>query len=227
MTIEVSEPGILKWASLALAVGVLIAGVPNLTAQFAAMSGDPAATLLYQGMIPGKEGFGRLLRSRERALGSAEIPSWRIETGVARLMQALVAAARDGSDPSGPMLDEAREQLRAGLARGPADAMGWFWLAVLEEQRGDQQASGLALKLSLLTAPVRPEITFPRCLLGLLAWSSLDDGTRSLVARELVRALERTPEDLLAAADRIGRSEELRAALVGEPRASLQLKRAH
>ena len=108
----------------------MAAGVPNVAGQLAALPGDPALALLLNGEVPAESGIGRIVRSREHALEWLANPAWRIDLGATRLTQALVAD-HEGGDPA-DLLHQAREQLRAGLSRSPADSVAWLWLAVVE-----------------------------------------------------------------------------------------------
>lgn len=209
---------------LALACGILIVGIPNAIGQFAALPGNPALKLLLGGSMPSEAGFDRIQRSRDRALMWTENPGWRIDKGAAYLAQAL-ATEREGGDPAA-LLQQAREQLRTGLSRRPADGVAWLWLATTEYRLGQEDAAALALRMSLTTAPVDPSITLPRASLALLMWPRLDPATRDAAGREMAQAAEHIPQDLIVAADDVGRRQELRAALANDPEASEDIEQA-
>jgi hypothetical protein len=208
-------------AMLGAALVVLATGVRSLAAELVALPGNPAVALLMQGKWPSEEAFGRLLRSRERALALVPNPAWRIELGAAHLVQAM-QAAQWGSDPI-PLLDVAERELRSGLALAPADDVGWFWLATVEVHREDWPAAVAALRLSFASAPHDPEIAFLRAVTGLRVWPWLDASLRPVLTRELVRAIEEAPAELVMSAEDIGCLEELRDALATDPAAAARL----
>lgn len=206
---------------LAASATVLAAGWRHLSAQLAALPGNPATALLLRGGVPGEVAFERLLRSRERALARLPSAAWEVERGAAYLVRAM-QAARAGGDP-GPLLGQARDRLRAGLARAPADSAGWFWLAAVESLREDWPSAIAALRLSFAATPHDDEIAVARALIGLSAWPWLDGDLRPKVVRGLTLAVERQPEELVLHAEDLGRLKELRAALLPDPIATARL----
>ena len=75
-----------------------------------------------------------------------------------------------------------------------------------------------------MTAPFDPQVDLARASLGLAAWSSLDGETRALVGGDLAGLLSGyAEEEVVAAADEIGRRRELREALAGDTEAAARL----
>lgn len=83
------------------------------------------------------------------------------------------------------LLRRALALTEAGLRRSPAHPVGWTRLAALRIALGEPEKAAQALRLSLLTGPVVPQIAASRLTQGLALLPYLDSDTRQLLARQV------------------------------------------
>lgn len=90
----------------------------------------------------------------------------------------------------------ARPVLETALAGAPGDPNGWLWLARLRLKDESPTAAGQALRMSLLTGQVVPEMMRARLRLGLDLYSVLDADTQHLVQRQVRLVWMIYPKDI-------------------------------
>lgn len=115
--------------------------------------------------------------------------------GLLLMRQAAVTA-----DPAArlALLHRAVNLTEEGLRRGPAHPVAWTRLAALRVALGQPDKAAAALRLSLLSGPLVPQITASRLAQGLALLPALDPDTQGLLARQ-VRLLQGTHPEQLAA----------------------------
>jgi hypothetical protein len=101
---------------------------------------------------------------------------------------------------SKPELDRALDDLTNGLARAPANSIGWTALAQTSLSAGDNQRARTALTTSLLLDDYDPELSLWRCTLGLQLWGSLDENERRMWNDQVNLAWRHNPQDVIALA---------------------------
>lgn len=123
-------------------------------------------------------------------------------TGDARLMsdRGLLLLRRAEAEPPGPQRDQfladAIAATEQGLAKGPGQPYAWARLAYLRAITGDRRSAGGALRLSMLTGSVAPQLMPSRLRLGLSLLPDLDKEERDLLARQVRLLFVLRPDQL-------------------------------
>lgn len=111
---------------------------------------------------------------------------------------------------------EAERATEAALRLGPVQPSAWARLAALRAARGEAEGAVQALRLSMLTGAVVPELTRSRIELGLALADRLDPATRALLVRQFRLAWVLDPaaaSELLRRADAAPFMQEAMAAM--------------
>ena len=183
----------------ALALGLLALGIPQTGDSILwQLTGDtpdqPGAA--SPGSVPEATHNAVLL---ERADDWFDDPRARIRAGILYLR--IATTSSDGSAAvSAPELDHALDDLRDGLKRAPANAIGWTALAQANLAASDRPGAQAALLTSLLLDEHNPEISLWRCALGLTLWSFLDQDGRRMWNEQVNMAWRRQSMDVVALA---------------------------
>lgn len=126
-------------------------------------------------------------------------PKARIRAGI--LLLRIATTNPDGTaNISKPELDRALNDLRNGLARAPANALGWTALAQASLAAGDRPGARSALTTSLLIDDYDPDLSLWRCTLGLALWSDFNEDDRRMWNDQVNMAWHKHPEDVVALA---------------------------
>lgn len=207
---------VLGLITIGLGILLLYVAVPRTAAQLLLLPGNAAYRHLTRGEGITLEGYDRILRSRDAALGWVELPEARIQLGETLYLMAR-RAAEFGVD-EGAALREARRQLQLGLAQAPANARAWLWLADASQALDDPEAAARAVRLSLLAAPRDVNVAPARAGLAFALWDRLADDARAIAAGDARRALwYGEGAGLVAQAEEAGRLELLRELVAGDP----------
>lgn len=110
-------------------------------------------------------------------------------TGDARLLadRGLLLLRRSGMETAQAplLLREAMDATIEGLARNPGNTDAWARLAYLRARTGDRLGAGQAFRMSLLAAPLSPQLMPSRLRLGLDLLDSLNEEQRRLLSRQV------------------------------------------
>lgn len=208
--------------TVALGCLVLALALPRAAAYFSLMPGDAAAHLMFSEQKVTREGYLRLIRSREAALRWVDLPQAWVHLGGARYVRYL-----DGEVPTFAEerhLRQARAELERGLARSPAHRFAWVWLFDIRAMLGDDEAALQALRMAFLVAPHDANLAMPRTAGGLSFWDQLDEELRGYVERDArtVLASREAPSFVEAIAE-IDQLDRLRQAVASDPETSAKL----
>jgi hypothetical protein len=182
-----------------LVLGLLALGIPQ--------TGDSILWLMAgdtpdQPGAPSPDSIAATTRSvalLERADDWFDDPKARIRAGILRLR--IATTNPDGTAAiSKPDLDLALNDLRDGLKRAPANAIGWAALAQASLAAGDQPAAQAALLTSFLLDEHNPDISLWRCSLGLALWGYLDQDGRRIWNEQVNLAWSKQSTDVVALA---------------------------
>jgi hypothetical protein len=110
-------------------------------------------------------------------------------TGDARLIahRGLLLLRRSGMEAAQApfLLQQAMDATIQGLVRNPGNTDAWARLAYLRARTGDRLGAAQALRMSLLAAPVSPQLMPSRLRLGLNLLDSLNEEQRGLLSRQV------------------------------------------
>ncbi|MQP68445.1 hypothetical protein GE253_24300 [Niveispirillum sp. SYP-B3756] len=112
------------------------------------------------------------------------------------------------------LLRRALALTETGLRRSPAHPVGWTRLVALRFALGEPEKAAQALRLSLLTGPVVPQITASRLTQGLTLLPYLDPDTRQLLARQVRFLHSSQPQQLETLATTPAAAQFIQQALI-------------
>jgi hypothetical protein len=201
-------------------VGVLILyfAVPRTIAAVLLMPGDRPLHVIQNGRLPPAREIEEIVSSRSAALHWVEQGRLLSDRSLARLTLAEQAANDAKPDPG--KLEEVARDLTAGLSLEPVNPHAWARLAYVRFlQKGLSADAGVAsaLRLSFLTGPYEPEMTFPRLRLALAVWSNFSTEDRELGRRQIRFAWLLSRDEVVDLAVQSQRILVFRLALVGQP----------
>jgi hypothetical protein len=147
-----------------------------------------------QDLAPPVVAYGAL-ESLDRRLGD---PAARIDAGIARAGLPAAAAGADGADTANDAA--AAADFERGLTRLPANAYGWYELALVRYRLGDLHAALTALRTSEVLGFYDPALNLARTWLGLHLWLVLDESDVRLLKDEARFAWRSSPRRLVAMA---------------------------
>lgn len=130
----------------------------------------------------------------------------------------LMRQAAMTADPAAraDLLRRAVRLTEQGLRRAPAHPVAWTRLAALHVALGQPEKAAMALRLSLLSGPLIPQITASRLAQGLALLPYLDKDTRGLLARQARLLQAAQPEQLVALKTDAAGIDFIRRALSGD-----------
>ncbi len=199
------------------AIVLIYLAVPRLAASLANLPGDRVFGRIVAREPVDADALRRLVESRTRALAWTAAPRSWTDLGLGVLLRARIEAGDDAS-AAREFLAHARRTVTAGLALGPINPYAWARLAFIEWHLGappDRIAT--LLKMSNLTGPVSPRLTFFRLDLAFRTWRYLADSDRRIVLRQIRSAWYVSADRLLALASTPLRRSIIRAALILRP----------
>jgi hypothetical protein len=192
-----------KILPVALALGLLALGIPQ--------TGDSVLWLMT-GDTPDQPGAASPDSVAEVTRNAALLehaddwfgdPKARIRAGI--LLMRIATTNPDGTAAvSAPELDRAQNDLTNGLARAPANAIGWTALAQANLAAGDRPRAQAALSTSLLLDNYDPELSLWRCALGIALWSNLDTDERRMWNDQVNMAWRTQPREVVTMARQNG-----------------------
>jgi len=157
-------------SAIALSLLLLALGLPRLAGGLMALPGSATLWAMHEGeavppeaMASAAEGLARSARWSGNGLSD-------IESGYALMMLGAY--------------EESRAATLRGLAAAPGNPNGWARLSWLRLKRGDRAGAASALRLSLLSGAVTPDLMESRLQLGLQLFPSLDPDTTALLQRQ-------------------------------------------
>jgi hypothetical protein len=212
-----------RWRAsvLPLLLGGVLVGLslPRLMAEIALAPGNHLLDAVPRGAHLSAGDLQKLIASRRRALawsGSARI---RIDLASTEISAADSASGGGAADER--TMASALEDLRAGLARAPANPEAWTraaYAGIALAQPARRVTPILAMAIE--TAPVAPGLTFPRLELCFVEWPYLPEPVRALVDRQIRIAWRQSRERLVGLAAATGRKDAVREALQQGDRAA-------
>lgn len=141
------------------------------------------------------------LSAQSYAKAAAAIATFGGLTGDARLVAnrgiVLLRQGSVGDAQSARSLEEALEATEWGLAQNPGNTDSWARLAYLRARIGNPAGAASALRMSMLTAPVSPQLMPSRLRLGLHLLDHLNEEQRSLLARQVRLLWVTQPSELV------------------------------
>jgi hypothetical protein len=197
---------------------MLYFGVPRTVAAVLLMPGDRPLHILQNGRVPPPDQIEAIVSSRTAASHWIEHGRLLTDRALARLTLVEQATKDDKPDPA--KLAAAAQDLVAGLSLEPVNPHAWARLAYVRYlQKGLSPDAGVApaLRLSFLTGPYEPEMTFPRLRLALAVWSNFPTEDRELGRRQIRFAWLISRDEVVDLAIQSQRILVFRLALVGQP----------
>lgn len=199
---------------MALALGVLLLGlgVPRLIASFMALDARAVLGSVRSGeaVAPGEMAAG--------ATGIVDAARWardgELESGRGFLLLVQAERVPPGVERE-RLYADAETALAAALAEAPGQPTPWLHLAWLRERRGDAAGAVAALRLSMLSGAVVPEMMAIRLDLGLRLLPAMDAETAGLLNRQIRLSWVIAPELIAALSNRPGLGDLVRNALDG------------
>jgi hypothetical protein len=136
--------------------------------------------------------YGRAPVPTERlAAAAADLASagaW-VRDGTAEAHRGLLLIQQASRTPPGPERDRLRREAvsatEAGLAVAPGDPSAWYRLANLRALAGDRAGAVAALRASMLSGAVVPDLMVPRIELGLTLLPQMDRDSVALLSRQI------------------------------------------
>ena len=180
----------LGWSLLfaGLAAFLLAAGVPRLLAATAMLPSDPALAEIEDGHPVDAAELAAIIVTREQARRYIADPRLNTDIAMAELLETEQQAP--GAEGRRALVDRAADQLRLGLASGPANSFAWARLAhALSLQGGRDDAALAAWRLSIATAPAEPKLVAWRARFGDRRVKQLDPSDIRLLTQQLQYAL--------------------------------------
>jgi len=133
--------------------------------------------------------------------------------------QALDAAEGKKKNSRAEANAAAEAALRAGLARMPVSAEGWFLLAVIWRGAENGAAKAVsAVRMSVFTGPHVPVLAVHRLQLMFRLWRQFDKDERQLVYRQVRFAWSVAPDDVVEMAASSQNDWPIRIALALQPK---------
>lgn len=137
-----------------------------------------------------------------------------LESGRGFLLMVLADRVPPGAEQD-RLYADAETAIAGALAVAPGQPTPWMHLAWLRERRGDAAGAGAALRLSMLSGAVVPELMTFRLELGLRLLPAMDTETIGLVNRQIRLTWVIAPEFVAALSSRPGLGDLVRNALDG------------
>lgn len=186
------------WLAAAVGVVLLVLAAPRLAGE--TWVADARTTL--NGVLDTRAGNTEVPDAADLAQAASRISQAGALTGDARLVadRGILLLRRADAEPPGPQRDQlladALAATERGLAKGPGQPYAWARLAYLRAIAGDRRSAGDALRLSMLTGAVAPQLMPSRLRLGLSLLPDLDKEERDLLARQVRLLFIMRPEQL-------------------------------
>lgn len=191
-------PSLAKASAGALAVGLLVLGVPQTVDSAWRLSAE-AGVDLYSLKGDDAEAAARAASPRLEAIDARlGDPEAALEAAILRLE--LVAQGDDAAASAD--LAAATQDLDGALARLPGNALGWYELADARFRSGDVTGARGALRTSMLMGFYDPQLNLARTELGMLLWLSLDANDLRMVEDQVRFTWQSDPAGLLKLAGR-------------------------
>jgi hypothetical protein len=127
-------------------------------------------------------------------------PKALIRAGILRMRIATTSPDATTPTVSTPELDHAINDLTDGLARAPANAIGWAALAQASIAAGDRPRARTELSTSLVLDEYDPELSLWRTALGLYLWGDFNDDERRMWNDQVNMAWSKNSGDVIALA---------------------------
>jgi tetratricopeptide (TPR) repeat protein len=210
------------FATLVLAVALLVLAIPRLGASLDKLPGNPGIDLLSQGELLSQDTLKRVSDSRQAARRWLDEPSTDYDLGLA-----AYGASRLASDPSGrtTLLREAMTDFRASLRKWPANPYAWTYLALVHTDLGDATNAVAMLEASYDFGPFMPENAIMRSYVAIATWASLDEFARLLARDDFVQAMTRQPTAFVQLVVIAKVQDEARRALAATPDLLVQFEK--
>ena len=167
-----------------LAAFLLAAGVPRLLAAMAMLPGDPSLAEIEDGRPVDAAELALIIAGGQEARRYIADPRLNTDIALAQLLQIDRQAPGDAERHA--LLDQAVDQLRLGLASGPANSFAWARLAHALALQGGRDAAALAAwRLSIATAPAEPKLVAWRARFADRRVGQLDESDIRLLTQQL------------------------------------------
>lgn len=172
-----------------LGLGLVLMAAPRFGGEMMLWPARSQITAIQSGQSPGSADDLAAAAALIEEAGSWTADHRLIANGGLLLMRQAVVT----TDPvaRSTLLRRAVALTEEGLRRTPAQPVAWTRLAALRLALGEPEKAGKAMRLSLLSGPLMPQITAPRLAQGLALLPYLDKDTKELLARQ-VRLLQAT-----------------------------------
>ena len=203
--------------AVAAALGVLTLyfGVPRTVAAFVLLPGDRPLQALQNGRVPPAQALANIVGTRTAGAHWIEQGQLYSDRALVRLVEAEQAAK--GESPSKDKLEAVAGDLVRGLSLAPVNPHAWARLSYVRYLEKDLPGVASTLRMSFLTGPYEPEITFPRLRLALAAYSNFLTEERELTKRQIRFAWLLSRDEVVELALLSQRILVFRLALVNQP----------
>lgn len=166
---------------------LLVLAVPRMGSELAALPGNDGMARVYEGEVLSLGSYQRVLTSRASALRWQEKGQFRAEVGATYFWLAQAAVPFDLDQP--PLIDAAKNELRAGLTLSPVNGYSWMYLTELSGLTGERDAAFQSFLMMMRTNPFDPQNGYVRATMGLDFWELLDQDMRNALGREFIAVL--------------------------------------
>jgi len=209
---------VLPGLCLLIAVLMIWLALPRAVAGVILFNAESTLTSLRLGEAVSAPARARLLIRQRSALAWSSAGGPLIGYGFA----VMASQARDAAEGKKANLAEsnvaAETALRAGLARMPVSAEGWFMLALLRRGTAGGAAKAVsAVRMSVFTGPHVPVLAVLRLRLLFRLWSKFDKDERQLIYRQVRFAWSVAPDDVVEMAASSKNDWPIRIALSLQP----------
>ncbi len=184
----------MAWFAGAAGLCILALATPRFVSETILLTARGHITDIQAGKGAGEPGDLASMAAAIEAVGDWTGDGRLVADGGLLLMR-QAAATKDHAERV-LLLRRAIALTESGLRRSPAHPVAWTRLAALRAALNEPEKAAQALRLSLLTGPIIPQITASRLAQGVALLPHMDRDTRQLLARQ-VRLLQTSqPQEL-------------------------------
>ncbi len=180
------------WLLSLLCIGLLVLSIPRFVASLYALYPESVLSQ-HQYNLPA-EIYLNSIKALDDALVWDDNPEYWQAKSLCYL--ALLNSPSTSNIEKRLLLIQARQSIMSGLAGSPIDEFAWFRLAVINNTLGFQVND--ALRLSLYSAPVEPELIMQRLQLAYSYEADLSAEERALWLKQVKIAWKLKPKELVS-----------------------------
>lgn len=199
-----------------IAAVLLVIAVPRTVGVILTARSEPVLRKLQDQQPVYMEELKTLANALERGRFWLNDGRLRTDLGLAYLL--VSEQMQRGDSNAGVYLQRAIDELKAGLARAPANPYAWARLAYAEAlSRGWSPLAVSSLRHALITAPHEPRLLWPRLRMAFLALPHMSSEDRVIVLRQVRVAWNADRAELTRLAIELDQVSVVRDALMQMP----------